>query len=408
MIRTLLPIVTILAFFASSSITVAQIPNNGEQSPVQTIPNLIKSSVDKEELELSDLGGRVVVLEFWATWCSPCVSSLQHLQDVAAEFDEDRAVVIAIAVEEQARVKRFLERNKYPALWFACDEERSVFEKFGLVGIPNTVILDGNGKIAAITTPDEVTKELLQRISEGKPANVKAKAQRGIDIDWSPSLDSDGSEVFANLVIADADPEAHGGGSKMVPGSGRISGDGLARTNLLQIAFNTRNTRMIDGFGNFKPGEPTYKVSVLAPGGNDQLAREMLAAALRVKFGFQERREAKTVEVFFLRRTEGEGVSEWEKSTVKPDQESFRANGGGIELVGKPISKAAEWFENITGKPVIDETGLKDRYDLKLEWVDGPSFTAELERVGLRLEKGTAPLEFLIIEPINALSGDNN
>ncbi len=393
--RILLPL--IIVSFVWTSISIAQVPKTGERSPVQAISNLIQSSVDKEELPLSELNGRVVVLEFWATWCGPCIPALQHLQEVAAEVDEKNAVVIAIALEEKTRLDRFLKRNEYPALWFANDEERSTFKKFGLIGIPNTVILDGKGNIAAITTPDEVTKEVLTRVLEGKPAGVKEKVQKGIDVDWSPSLDDDGGEVFANLVIAEADPESHGGGSKMVPGSGRITGDGLNRSSLLQIAFRTRRTQIVDGFARSKPGDPTYRVSVLAPGGNDQLARDMLAEALKVKFGFKVRREMKTVEVFFLRQIEGSPP--WEKTTVEPDKGTFRASGGGIELVGKPIFQAAEWFENISGKPVVDKTGLKERYDLKMEWVDGPSFTAALERVGLQLDKGEAPVEFLIIAP---------
>ena len=76
-----------------------------------------------------------------------------------------------------------------------------------------------------------------------------------------------------------------------------------------------------------------------------------------------------------------------------------------MKAVHSPLSKAIFYFENAAGMPVIDKTGLTGLYDFEMEWAsnaddtNGPSiFTAVQDRLGLKLEKSTAPFDTVVID----------
>jgi uncharacterized protein (TIGR03435 family) len=320
------------------------------------------------------------------------------LEEVSAEAADVPLAMVAIAIEEESRLRTFLERSPHD-LWFATDEDRSTFEAFELVGVPNTVIIDPQGRVAALTRPEEITADVLRRVAAGESAGVVQKVQKGVDLDWAPTLDEEGGEVYASVIIADADPEAHGGGHQFKPGSGRISGDGVYRANLIQVAYDVPNSRLIDGIGPWSADQPQYRFSVVAPGGDDDLARAMLARAIEVKFGFSMKRESREVDCYYLRRTENTPpfAASQPPTEGKP---TWTASGGGITLVHQPLENLRMWTENLMQKPVVDETELADLYDLKLEWVGRDGFLEALRGVGLELVDGQCEIEYVVIEPL--------
>ncbi len=102
-----------------------------------------------------DLGaekGKVVVLDFWATWCLPCIKSLPGIIKVMADFPPDRVKLIGVNQGEPADfVKRFLEARDWK-LAVAMDSNQSVARQFGVDGIPHTVIVGPDGKVAWVKT----------------------------------------------------------------------------------------------------------------------------------------------------------------------------------------------------------------------------------------------------------------
>ena len=98
---------------------------------------------------LKDLRGKVVMLDFWATWCGPCRMQMPLVDKLAQEMKEKGLVVFAVNQGESSETaRRFFERNKYSTTAL-LDQKAEVGRRYKVSGIPTLVIIDREGKIAA-------------------------------------------------------------------------------------------------------------------------------------------------------------------------------------------------------------------------------------------------------------------
>jgi peroxiredoxin len=106
--------------------------------------------MDGKTVTLASLKGNVVLLDFWATWCGPCVMSLPEL-DALYQARKDGAVrIFAVnAGEEKEEVAAFL-KAKNLTLPVLLDSEHAVTEKFGVGGFPTTIIIAPNGVVSKV------------------------------------------------------------------------------------------------------------------------------------------------------------------------------------------------------------------------------------------------------------------
>lgn len=126
----------------------------GDKSPlVGTDPgDFSLPLLDGSQFTLSKHKNRVVVLDFWASWCGPCVAALPELIEAMKPFSADSALLIGVnQAESPAVVKRFLEQRHW-SLTTALDAEQKIGARFGVEGIPHTVVIAPDGKIAHVTT----------------------------------------------------------------------------------------------------------------------------------------------------------------------------------------------------------------------------------------------------------------
>ncbi len=104
------------------------------------------------DFDLQAERGKVVVLDFWATWCAPCIKSLPGLIEATGAFPSDRVKLIGVNQGEAAdAVKRFIETRGWQ-LAVAMDSDQKVAQQYGVTGIPHTVIVGPDGKVAWVKT----------------------------------------------------------------------------------------------------------------------------------------------------------------------------------------------------------------------------------------------------------------
>ena len=97
---------------------------------------------------LKSLHGKVVLVNFWATWCPPCRKELPDLEKLSQKFKDQGLLVLAISDEKRAQVTAFIEKQQinYPIL---LDNGGEVAKQFGVDGIPKTFVYDREGKLVA-------------------------------------------------------------------------------------------------------------------------------------------------------------------------------------------------------------------------------------------------------------------
>ncbi len=108
--------------------------------------------LEGKTVKLADYKGKVVILDFWATWCGPCLGSFPGMKRLVEEFQSDPSVSFIFVntwQEEENKVevvKDFLEKNQYP-FYVLMDSEDKVVADYGVSGIPTKFIIDPKGKI---------------------------------------------------------------------------------------------------------------------------------------------------------------------------------------------------------------------------------------------------------------------
>ena len=104
-------------------------------------------SVDGAEVRLEQLRGRVVLLDFWATWCEPCKLSLPFYATLDGRLRDKGLTVVAVSTDEKDEdVRAFLSRSPLPYT-IARDPRGQVAESMGVQMIPTTLLIDRTGAV---------------------------------------------------------------------------------------------------------------------------------------------------------------------------------------------------------------------------------------------------------------------
>ena len=150
-----LAIVAVLLFWNPESATAEPEPQSQEQLEASTIaksgmeaPNFTVEMFDGESIRLSDLRGKVVLVNFWATWCPPCREELARVQtDIIDRFAGQDFVFLPISRgEEYQTVAAFRKRMGY-TFPMGLDPDPKIFRRYAQKAIPRNFLIDRDGKV---------------------------------------------------------------------------------------------------------------------------------------------------------------------------------------------------------------------------------------------------------------------
>jgi len=114
----------------------------------QTAPDFSTLNIKGEKVSLSQYRGKVVILNFWASWCPPCKEEMPSMELLHQKFKDQGLVMLAVNVEEngQEAVTQFLQKNPY-SFPILLDEDATIQNTYGVFRFPETFIIDKNGVI---------------------------------------------------------------------------------------------------------------------------------------------------------------------------------------------------------------------------------------------------------------------
>ena len=117
-------------------------------------PDFKLANLEGEDVALSELlAGGPVILDFWATWCKPCIRGFPGLQALMTKYEDRGLTVVAVSVDgpkSRARVAPFIRSKKY-SFEVLLDTQGRVAKKYNAMSIPRTVLISPEGRIAYAT-----------------------------------------------------------------------------------------------------------------------------------------------------------------------------------------------------------------------------------------------------------------
>lgn len=111
----------------------------GDKMPKLKVENLYNNPFD---VDVNDLDGYVVVVEFWATWCGPCRASIPHINDIHKRFKDDGVVIVSLSDESNSTVGPFVKEMK---MKYLVGSGSTSIRDFGVNAIPRAFLVDPNG-----------------------------------------------------------------------------------------------------------------------------------------------------------------------------------------------------------------------------------------------------------------------
>lgn len=384
-------------------------PNVGEPAPDLGLEQVLQGPAGTE-VSWAKLHGKVVVLEFWATWCAPCIAAIPHLNELADHFKGKPVQFIAITDEQSKVVEGFLRKRAMRA-WVGLDTDKSMFKAYAVSGIPHTVVVNTNGVIEGITYPMSLKAEHIENLLAGKPAGFPASKPTDAQVKAGSPSPEEKPPLFQVVLRPSDEPSgsmrsgAVGKSEFGIMHEHNVYGTTLAAA--LPSAFGVSSARLIT---EAELPKGNFDLLVRLPQKQSDRVKPLLQDALRTSFGLVSRREERESDVFLLKVREAghKGLQE----TASTGGMSSSSGPGRISTVKGRMSGLARSLESALKTPVFNETGLQDDYDYDLTWPQkgqespDPEVVIEALRkqLGLDLVRSRRPVEFVIVEAERALA----
>lgn len=122
-------------------------------------------TLKNKKVTLSELRGKIVLVNFWATWCPPCRVEMGDLDVLQRYFESQGLVVLSITDENSFKVGQFIGGNKY-APEVVLDPGGKVHQAFHITGIPRTFLFGRDGKLLAVAIDQRSRRQFLEMLSK--------------------------------------------------------------------------------------------------------------------------------------------------------------------------------------------------------------------------------------------------
>ena len=324
---------------------------------LEALTNTPLGAPSPADLDWEAFGDRTVVLEFWGTWCGPCLAAIPHLNELADTLPGEEFAFLSVTFEETGVIEPFLERRRMNA-WIGHDTDRDMVEAFDVQGWPTTFVVR-NGRVVARTSPTQLSVERLReyaggRVDRPRPGPMSRPRHRAISpgqdpFAWPPT------EPVAQVIVR---PAPEDGSSGAAWGGGRATLEGYATLAVVATLWDAAPAEVVfEGAGD-AADLGVWDVVFNPPPGTDEAALQLVAASM----GVRVERATRAVTVYELRLT-GDAVTLPEGDALAAGSWTHRTERGrsvisapGVtteaiaDLIGRLSIRSGAWLvEDATG-----------------------------------------------------------
>jgi len=376
-----------------------------------------------EQIVMSHYKGKLIILDFWATWCSPCIAMIPKMDSLQNAFDK-QVQFISVAYQDRKTVVPFLSK--------LAQQQGRRFDIPGVLGdkflgklfphkaLPHYVWIDGAGKVVAITDYNAVNAASIRKMLE-KP---------GSGLPLKDELLESGGQAGASSEIADdvrflSSLRGYQAGAASEYKTEWINDStafrlrivNLSPLNLFWYAYSTpvfeakkyMKYEIADtsSFTTKSRGQATrdwvrkhgLTYELIVPKARMGEYWKLIQGDLMRMFPQYTLQKGKELRDVLVLRRKGNGksfASESKTYSMKGSAVGIEMKGGSFEVLANNLDKF--WLQNLK-TPVVDETGYKGRVDIKIDgnMVDVPSINRSLSAYGLELAAAKRNVEVFTI-----------
>lgn len=415
-----------------AQVTSAKVANSVKPTPLSIgdkIPDelwnlplqVVNHPQGKQIITLADYKDKLIILDFWATWCPPCISSLYKLDTIQKDFKDD-FIVIPITNENSVKAEKYFKSRQWSLPTVVND--KNLQEYFPHKYIPHYIWINKIGKISAITGCEPVNRKNIQVKITGnevkmpykndlmtfdpqKPLFMDGNGGDGSSIKYR-SLFSDpisGLGQITSSVIADKEKE-----------TSRIYCVNCQLLMLYTLAFSkietfpqnrivldVKDPSKLQTLGNENSQEDwlknnTYCYELITPLSSQNKVREQMAEDLNRFFGLNARFEKRITECYVL--TALPSIEKSYSKGGKREDNLFDKDSTQKYIKSNTMDALYGYLNEVLPLNVVDETNCLNTLDLQFSEPEKENikpFQDALRKQGISLEKSRREVEFFII-----------
>jgi cytochrome c biogenesis protein CcmG, thiol:disulfide interchange protein DsbE len=162
--KKIVSVVIMVAAIGIIGFLVSGLEGKASTDPGAQAINFTLKDIDGNTYQLSDFKGQTVVLNFFATWCQPCIDEAPELEAFGRDYQDAQLIILARG-ESQKRMEKYIEETGSKLLYL-LDTKADVSDDYSVIGQPETLIINGNGVIVERFSGPTTKDKLIELIKE--------------------------------------------------------------------------------------------------------------------------------------------------------------------------------------------------------------------------------------------------